>query len=278
MITSIGDTTTLSNGVKMPWLGLGVLYTPEGEAVENAVRWALDAGYRAVDTASIYGNEGGVGRAIRQSGLPREEVFVTTKLWNRDQGYESTLAAFDASLQQLSTDRVDLYLVHWPIKDTLEDTWRAMETIYESGRARAIGVSNFLVHHLEDLLRTARIAPMVDQVEFHPWLQQPDLQAFCRERHIQMEAWRPIMRGKAGEVPELARLAQKYGKSPVQVTLRWMLQRGVVAIPKSAQMERIRSNADIFDFEIGPEDMQVIDGLDRHQRLGQDPDNFHFDF
>jgi diketogulonate reductase-like aldo/keto reductase len=262
----------------MPWLGLGVLYIADGETVENAVRWAVETGYRHIDTAAIYGNEVGVGRAIRQSGVPREEIFVTSKVWNRDQGYDQALAAFEASLKRLEMDYVDLYLVHWPVADKFKETWRAVETIYDSGRARAIGVSNFLVHHLESLLEKARIVPMVDQVEFHPYLQQPDLQAFCRAHQIRLEAWRPIMMGKVNQVPELVELGQKYGKTPVQITLRWMIQLGVVAIPKSERKERIQSNADIFNFELETEDLALIDGLDRHERLGTDPDNFHFDF
>jgi len=272
------EATVLHNGGRMPWLGLGVLYLSEGGPVENAVRWALDCGYRHLDTASIYGNESGVGRAIKQSGVSREEIFVTSKVWNRDQGYEQTLAAFEASLERLDMDYVDLYLVHWPVTGLYKETWRALETIYESGRARAIGVSNFLVHHLQDLLSSARIVPMVNQVEFHPYLQQPDLQAFCRQRHIQLEAWRPLMKGKVLEIPEIIALAEKYGKNPVQMTLRWMIQRGVVTIPKSANKARICSNADIFDFDIADEDLAGIDSLDRHERLGNDPDNFHFDF
>ncbi len=278
MIKHISDAATLRNGVSMPWLGLGVLHIADGETVENAVRWALETGYRHIDTAAIYGNEVGVGRAIKQSGVPRAEIFVTSKVWNRDQGYDQALAAFEVSLDRLEMDYVDLYLVHWPVEDKFKETWRALETIYDSGRARAIGVSNFLVHHLASLLEDARIVPMVDQVEFHPYLQQPDLQAFCRERQIQLEAWRPIMMGKVNAVPELVRLGQKYGKTPVQITLRWMIQRGVVVIPKSEQQARIQSNADIFDFELEAQDLTLIDGLDRHERLGSDPDNFHFDF
>ena len=278
MIKHISDAATLRNGVSMPWLGLGVLHIADGETVENAVRWALETGYRHIDTAAIYGNEIGVGRAIKQSGVPRAEIFVTSKVWNRDQGYDQALAAFEVSLDRLEMDYVDLYLVHWPVEDKFKETWQALETIYDSGRARAIGVSNFLVHHLAILLEEAHIVPMVDQVEFHPYLQQPDLQAFCRERQIQLEAWRPIMMGKVNDVPELVRLGQKYGKTPVQITLRWMIQRGVVVIPKSEQQARIQSNADIFDFELEARDLTFIDGLDRHERLGSDPDNFHFDF
>lgn len=278
MIEHGTDGAVLHNGVRMPWLGLGVLHTPEGETVENAVRWALETGYRHIDTASIYGNETGVGKAIKQSGVPREDIFVTTKVWNKDQGYNHTLAAFEASLKRLSMDYVDLYLVHWPVKDTFKETWQALESIYESGRARAIGVSNFLVHHLQSLLNEARIVPMVNQVEFHPYLQQPQLQNFCREHQIQLEAWRPIMQGQVWQVPQLLEIGKNHGKNPVQITLRWMIQRGVVVIPKSAQKDRIQNNADILDFEIAPHELAIIDRLDRNERLGADPDNFHFDF
>jgi len=272
------DAAVLHNGVKMPWLGLGVLYLDEGGPVERAVQWALDCSYRHIDTAAIYGNEAGVGRGIRASGVPREEIFPTTKVWNRDQGYEKTQQAFAASLKRLELTYVDLYLVHWPVKGLYKETWRALEVIYESGRARAIGVSNFLVHHLADLLSDARIVPMVDQVEFHPRLQQSELQTYCREQQIQLEAWRPLMKGKVLAIPELNALARKYGKNPVQITLRWMIQRQVVAIPKSGNRERICSNIDIFDFEIDDADMKLIDSLDRNERLGRHPDNLHFDF
>lgn len=275
-ITKISDATTLHNGVKMPWLGLGVLRTPEGETVEKAVQWALEAGYRSIDTASVYENEVGVGRALKQAALPREDVFVTSKVWNTDQGYDTTLRAFEASLKRLDLDYLDLYLIHWLVKDKFRETWRALETLYDSGQVRAIGVSNFLIHHLESLLETAQIVPMVNQVEFHPYLQQPDLQAFCWKCRIQLEAWRPIMKGRVMQIPELAALGKKYGKNPVQITLRWILQRGIVAIPKSAQKQRIRENADIFDFDIEADDLTLIDRLDRNERLGADPDNFHF--
>jgi len=278
MIDKMTDAAVLHNGVATPWLGLGALYLSEGGEVETVVRWALEAGYRHIDTASIYGNEAGVGRAIKQSGVPRAEVFVTTKVWNSDQGYDSALRAYEASLARLDMEYADLYLVHWPVAGSYKDTWRALETLYEEGRVRAIGVSNFLVHHLQDLMQDARIKPMVNQVEFHPRLQQPDLQAFCREQQIRLEAWRPIMKGRVMQIPELVELGRKYGKNPVQITLRWMIQRGVVTIPKSARRHRIQSNADIFDFEIEDKDMALIDGLDRHERIGADPDDFHFDF
>jgi diketogulonate reductase-like aldo/keto reductase len=273
-IKSINDTTVLNNEVEMPWLGFGVFQIPEGEEVEQSVRWALETGYRSIDTAAAYGNEAGVGKAIRESGIPREEIFVTTKVWNSDQGYDNTLAAFDTSLQELAMSYVDLYLVHWPVEGKYKETWRALEEIYQSGRARAIGVSNFLTHHLKELLQDSGTVPAVNQVEFHPYLQQPDLQAFCRENRIQLEAWSPLIKGQVVDVPELVELGEKYGKSPAQVTLRWMLQHRVVTIPKSVHKNRIQENADIFDFELETEDMAVIDGLDRHHRTGPDPDDF----
>ena len=273
---SIADAATLHNGVEMPWLGLGVFRIPEGELLDDAVRWALEAGYRHFDTASIYENETGLGQAIHKSGVPRQELFITSKVWNTDQGYRSTLRAFDASLQCLGLEYLDLYLVHWPVAGAYKDTWQALETLYDQGRVRAIGVSNFLVHHLQDLLADARIPPMVDQIEFHPYLQSPDLQAFCRQRQILLEAWRPIIKGRVNEDPVLVELAEKYGKNPVQLTLRWMIQRGVAVIPKSVHRHRIQSNANIFDFEIEASDLSVIDSLDRHQRFGEDPDNFRF--
>ncbi len=271
---NLEDQVVLQNGVVMPRLGLGVLRSAPGQEVENAVRWALEAGYRSIDTATFYQNEASVGKAIRESGLPRDKVFITTKVWNTDQGYDSTLAAFDASLKQLGMEYVDLYLVHWPVKGKYKETWRALETIYRSGRARAIGVSNFLVHHLEDLLASAEIKPMVNQVEFNPYLQQPELAAFCKHNQIQQEAWRPIMKGKVFEVPELVALGKKYGKSAVQVTLRWILQLGMVVIPKSVHRDRIAANADLFDFELSAEDMSLIASLDRGERMGPDPDTF----
>jgi len=276
MIRDISVGVTLHNKIKMPWLGLGVFLTEDGEPVKNAVRWALEAGYRSIDTAAIYGNERGVGEAIAASGIPRDEIFVTTKVWNSDQGYDETLNAFDESLNRLQMDYVDLYLVHWPVKKKYKETWRALEKIYHSDRVKAIGVSNFLIHHLEELLDGAEIVPMVDQVEFHPRLQQPELQEFCKNHDIQLEAWRPIMRGDVKEIPEIKKIAQKYNKTGVQVTLRWMIQKEIVTIPKSENRERIRSNADIFDFELTGDEMSVINGLDRDERLGEHPDHFRF--
>jgi len=275
MIDSITDSATLHNGVEIPWLGFGT-FQLTGATAERAVTWALDVGYRSVDTAAVYHNEVEVGAAIRNSGVAREEIFLTTKVWNTDQGYDATMSAFEASLERLGTDYVDLYLVHWPVEGMFGETWRALEELHSTGRARAIGVSNFLVHHLEELLKGAHVVPMVNQVEFHPRLQQPKLQAFCRDHGIRLEAWRPIMKGGVLDIPELVEIGQGVGKSAVQVTLRWMIQKGVVAIPRSSQREHVEANADIFDFELTPEQMGLIDDLDRDMRTGEDPDNFDF--
>ena len=274
----ITDTVTLGNGVKMPHLGLGTWRSAEGAEVEQSVRWALEIGYRHVDTAAVYGNERGVGRAIRDSRVPREQVFVTTKVWNDDQraGRDAVLRAFDESLRRLDTDYVDLYLVHWPVKGKYVEAWRALEQIYSTGRVKAIGVSNFLVHHLADVLKVASVKPMVNQVEFHPRLVQRQLLDFCRRERIVQEAWSPLMKGKAGEVPLLRELAGKYGKTPSQVVLRWDLQHGVVTIPKSVRRERLVENADLFDFELSADEMAKVDALDRGERIGADPDHFNF--
>jgi diketogulonate reductase-like aldo/keto reductase len=275
MVRSIADCAVLHNGVRMPWLGLGVYKAQEGEEVVRAVRTALEAGYRSIDTAKLYENEEGVGRAVRESGIPREELFITTKVWNSDQGYERTLAAFETSMRKLGLEVLDLYLVHWPVKGKYKETWRALEKLYKEGRVRAIGVSNFQPHHLDDLMADAEIKPMINQVELHPLLTQKPLLAYCKEHGIQVEAWRPIMRGELN-VPALLDLAAKYGKTPAQIVLRWDLQNGVVVIPKSVRPERIRENADLFDFELTAEDMQAIDRLNENRRLGPDPDNFNF--
>jgi diketogulonate reductase-like aldo/keto reductase len=276
LINNITDCTVLNNGLKMPWLGFGVFQVNEGEEVENSVKWALEAGYRSIDTAAIYRNERGVGNAMRQSGLPREEIFLTTKVWNDDQRAKRTLDAFDESLERLGTDYVDLYLIHWPVKGCYQETWEAMEEIYHSGRAKAIGVSNFLVHHLQDILEDSDIVPAVNQVEFHPFLVQPELLNFCKEHQIQLEAWSPLIRGEIVVVPEAQKLAQKYQKTTAQIALRWDLQHEVVTIPRSIHRNRIEENAQIFDFEISDEDMALLDALDAGRRIGPDPDDFNF--
>jgi len=273
---SINGYATLHNGVKMPWLGLGVWKVKDGDEVINAVKTALEVGYRHIDTAAVYENEEGVGQAIKAAGVPREELFITTKVWNADQGYETTLQAFETSLQKLGLDYIDLYLVHWPVKGKYKDTYRALEKLYGEGRIRAIGVSNFQIHHLEDLMNDCEVKPMVNQVEYHPRLTQKELHAFCKEHDIQLEAWSPLMQGKLLDEPTLVKIGEKYGKSPAQIILRWDLQSEVVTIPKSIQPHRIRENANIFDFELTDEEMEAIHALNRNERIGPDPDNFDF--
>ena len=276
MTIDIQTTIQLNNGQQMPLFGLGVFQAAEGPTVENAVTWALEAGYRSIDTAALYGNERGVGQAIRRSSVAREEIFVTTKVWNSHQGYERTLSAFETSFNKLDLDYIDLYLVHWPVKGKYKDTYRALETLYQSGRVKAIGVSNFLQHHLEDLLSSANIIPAVNQIECHPRLQQPALLTFCQEQGIAVEAWSPMMRGRVLQIPELVEIGEQYGKTAVQVSLRWLVQKSIITIPKSEKQARIHSNADIFDFALSESDMAQIDQLDQHIRVGPDPDNFNF--
>jgi diketogulonate reductase-like aldo/keto reductase len=276
MISNIKDCTLLNNGLKMPWLGFGVFKLSDGQKVERAVRYALEIGYRSIDTAAVYKNERGVGKAIRESGIPREDVFLTTKVWNEDQRKKRTLAAFEESLKRLETEYVDLYLVHWPVKGCYQETWRVMEEIYQSGRAKAIGVSNFQIHHLKDILRDSHTVPSVNQVEFHPFLVQPELLRFCQSHQIQVEAWSPLMQGQIVTEPTVQKLAEKYQKTPAQIALRWDLQHKVVTIPKSAHPNRIAENAQIFDFELSQADMNVLDALDEGKRIGPDPDNFNF--
>lgn len=260
----------------MPWLGLGVYLSEAGEETENAVKEAIKAGYRSIDTAAFYKNEESVGKAMKESGVPREELFITTKVWNTDQGYDSTLAAFHESLKKLDLEYIDLYLIHWPVKEKYKETWKALETLYKEGKARAIGVCNFQIHHLEDLLSEAEIVPMVNQVECHPRLTQKELLRYCQEHQIQLEAWSPLGRGRMLDEPILKELAEKYKKTVAQIILRWNLQCGIVTIPKSVKKHRILENADIFDFELSPEDMDVIDAMNRNHRNGPDPDNFNF--
>ncbi len=272
----ISSKVKLNNGIEMPILGLGVFRSEEGEEVENAVKTALMHGYLGIDTASIYQNERGVGKAIKESGLNREDIFLTSKVWNTEQGYGRTLKAFSNSLDKLQTEYLDLYLIHWPKGKRSVETWKALEELYEEGKIRAIGVSNFLIHHLEEFLPECKIIPAVNQVEFHPELIQPKLLTYCQNKGIQLEAWAPIMKGKVNEIPVMQEIASKYGKTPVQVVLRWDIQKGVVTIPKSVKPERIVSNADIFDFELSAEDMAKIDALDNNNRIGFHPDKIPF--
>ncbi|MFC0014150.1 MULTISPECIES: aldo/keto reductase [Allobacillus] len=274
MITHLQDTVTLSNGVKIPGFGLGVYKVEDGDTVIHAVSSALKNGYRHIDTATIYDNEKGVGQAVKESGVPREEIFITSKVWNDDQGYESTLKAFEETLEKLDTEYLDLYLIHWPVSGKYKDTYRALEKLYEEGKVRAIGVSNFHVHHLEDLMNDCTITPMIDQVEFHPHLTQSDLRKFCQENNIQFEAWSPLKKGRLFEDPTLMEIAETHGKTVAQVMLRWDIQHDVVTIPKSIREKRIVENADVFDFTLSEEEMKRIDEMNRDERTGSNPDTF----
>jgi len=276
MTGNINDYTVLNNGLAMPWLGFGVFGLEDGQEVVDAVRHALELGYRSIDTATIYKNERGVGRAIRESSIPRDEIFLTTKLWNDDQRERRVLAAFEESLARLQVDYVDLYLLHWPVEDFFKESWQELEKIYQSGRAKAIGVSNFMPHHLDDVLPDCEIVPSVNQVEFHPRLLQPQLLEYCKERAIQFQAWSPLMSGQIASQQPVLKLAEKYQKTAAQIALRWDLQHGVVTIPKSKNPDRIAENADIFDFELAEEDMNLLDSLDDGYRIGPDPYDFDF--
>lgn len=270
-LTDISGTYLLNNGTKMPYLGLGTFEANEGPEVINAVHYALDAGYRLIDTAAFYKNEKSVGEAIKGYGIDREEVFVTTKLWTDEMEFESALKAFDRSINALGLEYIDLYLIHWPVTGKFQNAWKALEKIYEEGRVKAIGISNFLPHHLKQLLTGVNVMPVVNQMEFHPYLIQQDLIDLCKENQIVYQAWGPLIQGRIFEIPLLKKIGKKYKKNQAQVVLRWSLQRGVATIPKSVNQARIESNADIFDFELTQEEMTAIDALDRNKRFGYDP-------
>ncbi|CAK7286126.1 aldo/keto reductase [Streptomyces misionensis] len=276
MASSPIPSVTLNNGVEIPQLGFGVFQVPD-EQTTAAVTSALEAGYRSIDTAAIYGNETGVGRALAAAALPREELFVTTKVWNADQGYDATLRAFDASLAKLGLDYVDLYLIHWPTpaRDLYRDTWRALERLAEEGRIRAAGVSNFQPGHLERLLDGATLIPAVNQIELHPGLQQAALRAFHTEHKIATEAWSPLAQGAVLDDPAITDIAARHGKSPAQVVIRWHLQLGNIVIPKSVTPARIRENLDVFDFALSEQEMTAIAALDRDLRTGPHPDELN---
>ncbi|MCX4834042.1 MULTISPECIES: aldo/keto reductase [unclassified Streptomyces] len=276
MAPSTIPTVTLNNGVEIPQLGFGVFQVPDDETTA-AVTAALEAGYRSIDTAAIYGNETGVGRALATSGIAREDLFITTKLWNADQGYDATLAAFDASLEKLGLDYVDLYLIHWPTpeRDLYRETWKAIEKLVADGRIRAAGVSNFQPAHLERLLADSPLVPAVNQVELHPGLQQSELRAVHADLGIATEAWSPLAQGAVLGDEAITTIAARHGKSPAQVVLRWHLQLGNVVIPKSVTPARIRENLDVFDFTLTDDELASIATLDRDLRTGPHPDELN---
>ncbi|CAJ1011171.1 putative Aldo/keto reductase family [Leishmania naiffi] len=266
---------TLSNGVQVPQLGIGTWEAKDGSEVVQNIKWAVSAGYRHIDTAHFYRNEKGVGQGISECGVPRSDIFVTTKLWNYDHGYDNALAAFEQSRQALGVEYVDLYLIHWPGPNrSYISTWRAFEKLYEMKKVRAIGVSNFEPHHLDDLLANCKVPPMVNQVEMHPHFQQKALRTYCAEKNIALTAWRPLGKGALLTEPKLAELAEKYKKSAAQVIIRWFVQLGVIVIPKSSHEEHIRQNFDVFDFELSQEDMQALESMDKNSRIGFNPESF----
>jgi diketogulonate reductase-like aldo/keto reductase len=269
-------TVTLNNGIQIPQLGFGVFQVPDAETTA-AVTAALAAGYRSIDTAAIYGNETGVGNALADSGLTRDELFVTTKLWNADQGYDATLKAFDASLDKLRLDYIDLYLIHWPTpaRDLYRESWRAIEQLVADGRVHTAGVSNFQPAHLRRLLDGASLVPAVNQIELHPGLQQAELRAVHAELGIATEAWSPLAQGAVLKEAALTDIAARHSKSPAQVVLRWHLQLGNIVIPKSVTPARIQENIDVFDFALSDEEMTAIAAIDRGQRIGPDPDTLN---
>lgn len=264
MINSINDFTVLNNGIKMPWLGLGV-NNIKGINVTKAINYALSAGYRSIDTATMYGNEAGVGKAIKESSIPREEIFITTKLWTSTQNEKAVLKAFDKSRKNLDSDYIDLYLINSPVHNYAE-AWSTMTDLYNKGLIKAIGVSNFNIQHLDTLKSISNVIPAVNQVEYHPWLTQEKLMEYCKNEGIQMEAWSPLCRGEILDDKTIISLSSKYGKTPAQIVLRWDLQNSVVTIPKSIKEKRIIENANIFDFNLSEEDILVINELNKNKR------------
>lgn len=271
MLADIRSTIRLNNGVEMPRFGLGVYLSAPGAEAYQAVKTALELGYRHIDTASLYGNEADVGRAIRDAGVPRDEVFVASKVWNADQGYERTLRSCRESLRLLGFERLDLYLIHWPRPETRRDTWRAMEKLAQEGLCRAVGVSNYTTRHLDELLADATIVPAVNQVEFHPFLYQKALLEYCRGKGIVLEAYSPLTHGERLDDPRLASIAAKHGKSVAQVLIRWVLQHDMVVIPKSVHRKRLAENADVFDFALDAADMAALDAMNEDLRTCWDP-------
>ena len=271
---NIDSKIKMNTGNSIYQFGLGVWRS--GAETKEAVLAALKAGYRHIDTAAIYGNEEAVGEAIRESGISREDLFITTKLWNQDMRDEKVLEAFETSLKKLGLDYVDLYLIHWPVKDKYIKSYKVMEEIYRSGRAKAIGVSNFKTHHLQDLLDNTEVIPAVNQMEFNPQIQDNDILEMCREKGIVFEAWSPLGSGACLENNEIKEIGKKYNKSAAQVIIRWLLQKGIVVFPKSVHEDRIKENANVFDFELTNEEIELINGLNKNIRTGADPDTFTF--
>jgi diketogulonate reductase-like aldo/keto reductase len=277
------STFKLSNGVEIPWVGFGTWQTPDGDTAVNAVKQALVSGYRHIDTAAAYKNEGSVGQAIKESGVAREDIFITSKLWNEDRGYENTKKAFENTLKELGTDYLDLYLIHWPAnekqfddwKEINLDTWKAMTELYKEGKIKAIGVSNFMTNHLEALL-DAEVKPMVNQIEYHPGYTQDAVVDLCRKHDILVEAWSPIGSGRLLENEDLTKIADKYEKSVAQLCIRYVLQNDVLPLPKSVTPSRIEENTDIFDFEIMEQDMKTIDAMENVGFSGMDPNEVDF--
>ncbi|MBI5325455.1 MAG: aldo/keto reductase [Ignavibacteriae bacterium] len=268
---NLNTTIKLNNGIEIPVLGLGTYKTNPGTETQNAVRLALEIGYRHIDTAALYANEKDVGLAVKQSRISREEIFITTKVWNSDQGYNNTLKAFDVSLKKLDTDYIDLYLVHWPLPESRKDTWKALEKLYSNGKVKSIGISNYTIRHIDELLNSCDIVPSVNQVELSPILQQPKLMDYCKQKGIVIEAYSPLTRGKKFNDKRLLTLANKYSKSPAQLMIKWALQYDTVVLPKSANPERLKENADVFDFEISAEDMEYMKSFDENFRIAWDP-------
>lgn len=272
---NLHSTKKLINGVEMPRLGLGVYKMTNPDEAYSAMSHALEAGYIAIDTAALYDNEEQVGQAVRDSKKKREELFITSKVWNTDQGYDQTLRAFETSLKKLDMDYLDLYLTHWPVPELYVDTYRAIERLYDEKLIRATGVSNHEPHHLEKLLATANVQPMINQIELHPHLIQQKNRDFAKQHNIAVTSWSPLGRGRVLEDEAIMKLGEKYGKSAAQVIIRWHLQHDLIVIPKSVKEVRIQQNADVFDFELTTEDMQAIDMLNRDERYGSHPDTFH---
>jgi diketogulonate reductase-like aldo/keto reductase len=268
---TLTSTRKLNSGAEIPVLGLGVYQTPPGKVTQEVVKFALKVGYRHIDTASLYGNEEDVGKGVRDSGVPREQVFVTTKLWNSDHGYDSSLRACDRSLNRLGLGYINLYLIHWPVRELRSETWKGLVELQRRGSCRAIGVSNYTVRHLQQLVDSSEVTPAVNQVEFNPFLYQKELLRFCDGKGIQLEAYSPLTRGHKLRHPAVLSIAQRYSKSPAQVMIRWGLQHRLVLIPKSARPERIKENSEVFDFEISDADMTKLDSLSEDLHTDWDP-------